>query len=457
MATCSYAVSTEKSASSTSNYGRHFGVDTLNEGLNKKIPPYSKINSVIAKFTAKRSGVNLSTSNGDARIYFYNGVSASEGVEVGYWSNEVGTSYKEFSANITKYCRTETVDAGIIVKSLISDYPSLYFSSMSSVIRTHYIGSLGVYWDFTPPTYVLSLSASTGGTVSGGGTYEVGSTATIKATPNTGYRFVKWSDGNTNAERQITITSSEISANVTNRSYTAYFEVDKIYVTYDSIFDFQRWANTNLKSWSLMNVSNVTATGFTGQALVDDAYTEECRPLIPVTKGKTYTFECNTSGGGFEFFIFNCNLSGGWADFTYGNTNKFNFTPSMDYISIRCDIVGTGTVVNFDNFRIYPADCPYMGSTVSAVERTDINAWSMPTPTRDGYRFLGWFTQPNGGGVKYTSSSAFPSGGADLVLYSHWEIAKINKIYVGTSQPKAIYIGTQEVKEVYIGTTKVYG
>ncbi len=456
MATVTYTDSAEVSAKLSSNISKTITFSTLNSKASSSIPPYSKINSVTVSVEAKQ---NLSGSYSDIHFQF----AGDDGVNIGTISlqeGKVGKSYAPYSCAITQFCSSERSDSGKISYTNSSTGKvgsKITARHQCTVVRTLYLRNFAVTWDYTPPTYVISLSASTGGTVSGGGTYEVGSTATIKATPNTGYRFVKWSDGNTNAERQITITSSEISANVTNRSYTAYFEVDKIYVTYDSIFDFQRWANTNLKSWSLMNVYNVTATGFTGQALVDDAYTEECRPLIPVTKGKTYTFECNTSGGGFEFFIFNCNSSGGWADFTYGNTNKFNFTPSMDYISIRCDIVGTGTVVNFDNFRIYPADCPYMGSTVSAIERTDINAWSMPTPTRDGYRFLGWFTQPNGGGVKYTSSSAFPSGGADLVLYSHWEIAKINKIYVGTSQPKAIYIGTQEVKEVYIGTTKVYG
>lgn len=45
---------------------------------------------------------------------------------------------------------------------------------------------------------------------------------------------------------------------------------------------------------------------------------------------------------------------------------------------------------------------------------------------------------------------------ADLVI-DYTEHTKINKIYIGTSQPKEIYIGTQKVKAVYIGTTKVYG
>lgn len=259
------------------------------------------------------------------------------------------------------------------------------------------------------PKYTVTVNTSTGGTVSGGGTYYQGATATVKATPTNGYKFKQWSDGNTSATRSVTVTG--------NATYTAYFE--PIYILYDSIFSFKRWANTNLVSWDLINISNVTDTGFTGTARVDDAYTTECRPLIPVEAGKTYTFECTASGGGFEFFVFNCESSGAWSDFTYGNTQKFNFTPTKSYISIRCDVVGTGMVVNFSNFRIYPADCPYMSNSVSATDRTDVASWSMPTPTREGYTFRGWNTKPDGSGTTYTSSSAYPS--SDLVLYSQWE------------------------------------
>lgn len=66
--------------------------------------------------------------------------------------------------------------------------------------------------------YLVSVVASPteGGTVSGAGTYNQGSTATITATANTGYRFVQWNDGNKNATRTITVSSST--------TYTATFE-----------------------------------------------------------------------------------------------------------------------------------------------------------------------------------------------------------------------------------------
>ena len=55
---------------------------------------------------------------------------------------------------------------------------------------------------------LIVLSANEGqGTVSGGGTFDEGSTQTIKATPKTGFAFDKWSDGNIESTRTVKLTS----------------------------------------------------------------------------------------------------------------------------------------------------------------------------------------------------------------------------------------------------------
>lgn len=55
------------------------------------------------------------------------------------------------------------------------------------------------------------------GTVTGGGVFEEGSEITISATPNNGYRFVRWNDNNTDNPRTIVCEG--------NATYTAYFEL----------------------------------------------------------------------------------------------------------------------------------------------------------------------------------------------------------------------------------------
>ena len=63
----------------------------------------------------------------------------------------------------------------------------------------------------------ITVLCDEGGTVTGSDLYVPGTTATIKATPEKGYKFVKWSDGNTDATRTITVGN-------TSAVYTAVFE-----------------------------------------------------------------------------------------------------------------------------------------------------------------------------------------------------------------------------------------
>jgi len=67
----------------------------------------------------------------------------------------------------------------------------------------------------------LGVNNSSFGTVTGGGTYNCGNDVTISAMPKTGYRFVNWSDGDTNQSRTITVTSDiNLIANFIANTYT---------------------------------------------------------------------------------------------------------------------------------------------------------------------------------------------------------------------------------------------
>lgn len=69
------------------------------------------------------------------------------------------------------------------------------------------------------PTQIITTKASpaTGGTVTGGGEYEVGSTVTLTAIPNDGFVFDRWEDYTRSATRKIVVLA-------TDKTYTAYFK-----------------------------------------------------------------------------------------------------------------------------------------------------------------------------------------------------------------------------------------
>ena len=60
-------------------------------------------------------------------------------------------------------------------------------------------------------SYVISLQVNdvAMGSVSGGGTFDGGSTAILRAVPTNGHRFVQWNDGDTNNPRQYIVTKHD--------------------------------------------------------------------------------------------------------------------------------------------------------------------------------------------------------------------------------------------------------
>ena len=119
--------------------------------------------------------------------------------------------------------------------------------SVNVSTTTKVTGNVTYYAVWQINSYTLTVTAGTGGTVSGGGTYNYGATATLKATPSAGYHFVKWSDGNTNASRTVTVTG--------NATYTATFEqdpylnLDKTSLTFEAAGGTQTVKVTSNVNW----------------------------------------------------------------------------------------------------------------------------------------------------------------------------------------------------------------
>jgi uncharacterized repeat protein (TIGR02543 family) len=66
-----------------------------------------------------------------------------------------------------------------------------------------------------PPSYPITVSAGTGGSVSGGGSFAAGTLIVLTAVPDDGYTFVGWSDGHTGAVRSYTVTAANVTLTAT--------------------------------------------------------------------------------------------------------------------------------------------------------------------------------------------------------------------------------------------------
>ena len=121
--------------------------------------------------------------------------------------------------------------------------------SVNVSTTTKVTGNVTYYAVWQINSYTLTVTAGTGGTVSGSGTYNYGETATLKATASSGYHFVKWSDGNTNASRTVIVTG--------NATYTAIFEqdpylnLDKTSLTFEAAGGTQTVKVTSNVNWTV--------------------------------------------------------------------------------------------------------------------------------------------------------------------------------------------------------------
>ena len=117
--------------------------------------------------------------------------------------------------------------------------------------------------EFVCNTYMLTIRSNGNGSVIGSGTYNQGEVVTISATPNAGYHFTQWSDGNTDNPRTIVLTQdTTLSAEFAINTYTLttksngngsvigngiynHGETVNISATADIGYHFVRWSDGN--------------------------------------------------------------------------------------------------------------------------------------------------------------------------------------------------------------------
>lgn len=166
--------------------------------------------------------------------------------------------------------------------------------------------------------YNLSLlvSPAAGGIVTGAGRYVAGSSIPVTATPNAGYRFIRWSDGNTNTNRNvvvsndITLTAEFSAINVTVHLQVQPGEISAIDVDGSTHYlqPGDDHCDVQIEKGSFANVEITPASGRTftiaemgasavdgtyfGSDLKDKASTTEDNPFrLNVAAGQNQSFD----------------------------------------------------------------------------------------------------------------------------------------------------------------------
>lgn len=202
---------------------------------NSNIPKYSTITK--AELSVK---IKTSLSSKASLKFAFSSRTGSDGEPNGTvienFGDVIGSSAVTKTASILPYVNSENVNSGTYNGS----YPYLLYWASASILRKFTLYDVHIDYTFTKPTITYNLSASDGGKVGFDNAntlspdwsvtskiFEVNTsdyTWVIEAEADTGYKFVKWSDGNTSAIRNVQISQNSITSATTTLSLTAIFE-----------------------------------------------------------------------------------------------------------------------------------------------------------------------------------------------------------------------------------------
>ena len=237
-----------------------------------------------------------------------------------------------------------------------------------------FLADTTLYAKWTINSYTLTYVAGANGGIAYGGSTGtpktqsinyLGNGSSVVATPNTGYSFTSWNDGNTNATRtDLSITQSD--------TYTASFAINSYLITFN-------------------------ANGGSGGSSVSLNYNADAIPSKP----------SDPTRSGYTFV--------GWS--LDGNTpllSSYTVTGAATLLAIWNSDAAVYTITygtTSSDGGTAPGNTTGNGSVTLATNSGNL--------TRSGYTFNGWNTATNCSGTSYSSGGAFNLT-ASVTLYPCW-------------------------------------
>ena len=222
------------------------------------------------------------------------------------------------------------------------------------------------------PYYTLTLSANGGSGGPGSQTLTPGVSTQISTSAPTrsGYTFAWWSTQNS-------------SSSGTRYSPGAYITINAATTLY-AIWSPNYTVTYNGNGATSGSVSNTSHSGLIESALASNAFT------------RSYTVTYNGNGG---------------------TPSKSSDTVTYSKNGWNTNSSGTGT--HYDSSQRVTGLSSTSGATVTLYSQWGTGSTSLPTATRNGYRFAGWNTNSAGTGTRYSSGVAFTPT-TNTTLYAQW-------------------------------------
>ncbi len=389
---------------------------------------------------------DLNADAGGDYIYVFYGQTGTA-VETSYLHSVINTG-DSYLANSGRYVSVSALQTAVDnAKAIVADYNS---DGLSGTYDQTAIDNAknAISNELDALQTKVTLNAN-GGTINGASSTSYNVTIGLASSVNTnvssyvpvrtGYTFKGWSTSSTAASG----TTGEIEVGFNTTLY-AVWEANTYKVVFDNLVDFGAWDTSNATNGE---ISNVTADGFTLTSDADAGEATSGSPFFPVTPGRQYKIEMDFIGNEWDVYIFFCDANGTWIDFADGASNRYSsngstgvdpdnavFTaPDKSEVvkaQIRVDANGSNSSVTFKNIRVYEVGTVEDGvSYINSQTATyDSTYGTLPTPTKEGHTFLGWYMSD---GTKLNAGDAVAAN--DVYVTSKWEINKYTITWIRES------------------------
>ena len=163
-----------------------------------------------------------------------------------------------------------------------------------------------------------------------------------------------------------------------------------------------------------------------------------------LTLSSTRPTRANSSAGSFTVTY---NANGGTVSPASASASR---TTSYDFTNWNTAAGGGGT--SYSPGGSYTANA---SATLYAqwATSTSIGVVILPTPTRSGYNFSGWYTASSGG-TKVGNGGSPYSPSADITLYAHWDAQVVAPTFTTQPSSKTVYRGASASLSVVATTTQ---
>lgn len=268
------------------------------------------------------------------------------------------------------------------------------------------------------------------GSTGGSGNYQHGTTVQISATPNYGYKFVRWNDGNTENPRTVSVTEA--------KKYIAVFEPAGFGITtivypagagtasgegtykYLTIANLSASANTgyHFVKWEVYRHKDDT-TAYKTQADVSQTVDQSCT-YTAIFAPNTYKIKLTTSGADGAVTVKSGAESGNPINVSYGSTfDLLQITP-VEYLFKGWKIEGGSAFISQTNGIPVPTEYPN-GSVIPNGGTITYTAYYESAYFKVNVTSAGNGTATGGGTFRYNKTASIKAVPANGYMFDYWK------------------------------------